>query len=175
MKSTDFAKPLMSMPVVLMLTVALCCLSCGSSKRTTKITDNSEEEYRELLKGTDSVASQLETSAAEVIEKEGETDSYWIVYDTEKPENPKTGRSPVVAEGGTKQRSKARTERESHSTMNKEVTTTQSIATTKTQKANSEVRNEESEKRNAGRGLGIVMVCVVVLFLLVAYKLKMRN
>ena len=135
--------------------------------------DNSEEHNRELLKGTDSVASQVESHSKEVTENNGEMVNHWIIYDTDKPENPKTGRAPVLAEGGTMHKSKEYIQKENQTNAKQEVASSNIAEASKEMIA--DVKVEESQDvKNGVAGIEVVIIGVVVILMIVLY-MRFRN
>lgn len=98
MKSTDFAKRLMSMSGVLMLMHVLFITSCVSSKRGTATVSTSSEINKDVRVQVDSLARVgVEEQTERMLNSvEGRVTTV-IMYDTDKPLNDSTGLPPVRA------------------------------------------------------------------------------
>lgn len=138
-----------------------------------KETNISDELKTESVVDRDSVQTQNTTTITEETEKEAESEDYWRIYDTSKPENPETKRPPILAEGKTMHRQKDCSNRMTQQeAQQKGVNHHEQL---KEEKKEAEVKTDASKKVGVGvDGIEVVVISLVMIFIVALY-LRIRK
>lgn len=172
MKSINFGKPLKIYLAALMLTSVLFNSSCVSSKKGTKVTDNSVAAATERAAEADSVERERSLTMEEQEARDMERVTHWIIYDTSRGDT--ITKQPILAEGRTEERSRTASRREVESNDTEKGATTRNIESEMNEQTDIETEDKRETKVGVdGFAFGAILmglVLGVVLVLLINRK-----
>ena len=162
----DFRKHFSVIGLIIYTIIMLVCCSCGSSKSSSKQETSIESGSQTNRKDTTSLNEQNKKVETEDVTEE--TEEVTIVYDTSKPADPSTGKSPVLSETkkNTKKGTNKKKEESSNTTLNQS-SAEQSNDSTKIKDARDETKQkqETTVPRQIGRMFWALAVLVAVIIL----------
>ncbi len=114
----DFRKHFSVIGLIIYTIIMLVCCSCGSSKSSSKQETSIESGSQTNRKDTTSLNEQNKKVETEDVTEE--TEEVTTVYDTSKPADPSTGKSPILSETkkNTKKGTNKKKEESSNTTLN---------------------------------------------------------
>lgn len=160
----DFRKPFSVAALIVYAIIMLVCCSCGSSRSNLKQETSIESGSNHQRKDTASLSQQTKKTETEDVTEEIE--EVTTVYDTSKPIDPATGKSPVLSETtkSTKKGINKKKDESSNTTLNQS-SAEQSNDSTKIKDVKEEAK--QKQETTIPRQIGGMLWALVALLTLV--------